>query len=314
MDDVVAYTDWPWRPIQEIQGLYKGTVKEHLHEDAKKESLLLWKDQPTFLDSCQSRKVIHYGAGRASFANDVCLRTPPFAQHYSNAILPVPPWIMNIMRALEQQKIVTAPLNQANLIFYKPGAGILPHFDSLESYGGEIVMISLTGSVTMEFHNFELKEKSRIFLPASSLIVCRGDSRYSWMHSITSTTEDYDEKNKVWVPRAGVRISLILRNCDIFNGYDGAIWGFCRMCRQNFVVKVNRYFPVEFERYKFFCQLCEPTLKSKRQRKWQAPRPGYERPFLPTKAQKKQAFKMSIRYSYLRTCCSAWLLKRLKLL
>ncbi|XP_037122815.1 alkylated DNA repair protein alkB homolog 8 [Syngnathus acus] len=67
---------------------------------------------------------------------------------------------------------------------YESGQGIPPHVDTHSAFEDTILSLSLGAKTVMEFRHPDNRVVS-VFLPARSLLVMQGESRYLWTHGIT---------------------------------------------------------------------------------------------------------------------------------
>ncbi len=266
-----------WLPISKVSGLVHAEYYGKHFQDVQQlvPSLLTRKG---IVDTCQDRKLIHYGA-RANFNDNICERAVPFTGKYKESkLLPLEPWMTFIVDLLAKNKLITTRLNQANLIFYRPGAGIRPHYDSAEDYGPEIVMITLVGTVSMEFTHPATQEKARKFMEPGHLLICKSAARYQWQHSIPATTEDFNENTGQWVKRDPWRISLILRETNPARPWKNGSYWLCRNCRNLFLRERTSI---------HFCNLCLEDLPKRIVRN-QEPRPSFDKYFLPSRTKRQR--------------------------
>lgn len=79
---------------------------------------------------------------------------------------------------------------------------------STERYAvGAIVSLSLAGGCVMEMRKGD--EKRAIYLPARSLVIMAGPSRYEWQHYIPHRKSD--KVQGITVPRSARRVSFTFR-------------------------------------------------------------------------------------------------------
>jgi len=74
-------------------------------------------------------------------------------------------------------------VDQVTVNEYLSGQGIRPHVDNPTSFTELIVALSLLSPVMMDFRHPDDRKKC-VLLPARSLLVLSGDSRYIWSHGI----------------------------------------------------------------------------------------------------------------------------------
>lgn len=262
-----------WAPLKQVGGLSIMTISGELFQDARAACYDYCSSSDT--DKCQGRKIVHFGSS-ADFSDDICKRSMNGKRAPMHAW---PEWLSKIGESLYKNRFVTRRLNQASLIFYPPGAGIPPHFDDERDFGPEIVMITLQGTISMEFHRKD--ERARTFLRPGDMCVLRYDARYRWQHAIPRQFQDYDEMAREWTPRSQVRISLVLRSAMgiIWPPYGYAYANFCRMCREYFMLWGHQGIG--------FCEPCKGDVKPRRYVRNPVPGISYERPFLRYSSRKR---------------------------
>ncbi|XP_077397142.1 tRNA (carboxymethyluridine(34)-5-O)-methyltransferase alkbh8 isoform X1 [Festucalex cinctus] len=109
---------------------------------------------------------------------------------------------------------------------YESGQGIPPHVDTHSAFEDTILSLSLGTKTVMEFRHPDGRVVS-VFLPARSLLVMQGESRYLWTHGITPrkfdmvptsdpqfsapTTCDLGALNQLTLSKRGTRTSFTFR-------------------------------------------------------------------------------------------------------
>lgn len=260
-----------WMPARDLEGLSQLVISGEPIERARNAAENYFWSCFTSISYCQDRKLIHFGMV-ADFENDICGRSEKHKSLYFKA----PDWMLTIANALYKQRKVTRRLTQGTLLYYRPGVGVMPHYDSETAFGPEIAMISLCGTVSMEFHeDVSVNPRAcRLFLKTGSMLIVQDAARYRWKHCIPQQYQDYDEQTKTWIPRYGARISFILRSQ--FRGgsdtYALTDWCICRMCHNQFL---GNYAPRVG-----FCDPCKDDVKPKRYLRNPVPGMCYDRPFL----------------------------------
>jgi len=121
----------------------------------------------------------------------------------------LPKWLSPIQEQLIKQSIFQAKPDQAIINEYEPGQGISPHVDCIPCFGNVIASLSLISGATMQFINFNTKEKQGIYLKPRSLIVLSDAARYNQQHSIPARKSDRVDGNKLIRKR---RVSITFRN------------------------------------------------------------------------------------------------------
>uniref|UniRef100_UPI00358F5DC6 alkylated DNA repair protein alkB homolog 8 isoform X3 n=1 Tax=Myxine glutinosa TaxID=7769 RepID=UPI00358F5DC6 len=97
---------------------------------------------------------------------------------------------------------------------YEPGQGIPPHVDTHSAFEDGIVSLSLGSQVVMDFRH-PCGTRVPVSLPARSLLVMTGDSRYLWSHGITprkfDTISNRLQDGGPTLATRGMRISFSFR-------------------------------------------------------------------------------------------------------
>lgn len=79
--------------------------------------------------------------------------------------------------------------DQVTVNIYEPGQGIPPHVDTHSAFEEPIVSLSLLSDVVMEFRDCaNVKAVRNAFLPARSLMVMTGASRFRFKHGSVITS------------------------------------------------------------------------------------------------------------------------------
>ncbi len=94
---------------------------------------------------------------------------------------------------------------------YTRGQGIAHHIDKPSQFGPVIVSISLGADVVMEFRHREHHDID-VLLPARSMLVMSGPSRYEWKHGIPRKIKYMVDGIEVTKPMDYRRISLTYRS------------------------------------------------------------------------------------------------------
>ncbi|XP_006628174.3 alkylated DNA repair protein alkB homolog 8 [Lepisosteus oculatus] len=86
-------------------------------------------------------------------------------------------------RCLKENLIKVKP-DQLTVNQYQPGQGIPPHIDTHSAFEDTIISLSLGAKTVMDFKHTDGRSIS-VVLPARSVLVMTGESRYLWSHGIT---------------------------------------------------------------------------------------------------------------------------------
>ena len=111
---------------------------------------------------------------------------------------------------LNRDNLADYGFNQLTLNEYVPGIGIASHCDTHSAFTDTIAVVSLCGAITMDFHDTTNKKVS-VIIPARSLLLMAGESRYGWRHSIASRRTDRGLDGTTHTRDR--RVSLTFRNC-----------------------------------------------------------------------------------------------------
>ncbi|CAL8146739.1 unnamed protein product [Orchesella dallaii] len=159
---------------------------------------------PTLVSNLKKRTVQHFGYEFRYGKNDV------------DADSPLPNKIPDYLKPFVSKIVYCGALpdepDQLTVNQYLPGQGIPPHCDTHSCFEGPIVSLSLGSNVVMDFR--QANSIASVNLPARSLLVMRGTSRYGCTHGITPRTWDVipDETyGGITVQARKLRISLTFR-------------------------------------------------------------------------------------------------------
>ncbi|KFB50078.1 AGAP011900-PA-like protein [Anopheles sinensis] len=105
---------------------------------------------------------------------------------------------------------------------YEPGQGIPPHVDTHSAFEDPILSLSLGGAIVMEFKNPSSGRQFYVDLPAHSLLIMSGESRYDWTHGITPRKMDTipSVHGGLTVRRRTQRVSLTFRKLRLTDVCD----------------------------------------------------------------------------------------------
>lgn len=123
---------------------------------------------------------------------------PPKPEHMPATIETMPPSMKAVMQRVEAH--VGRVFDQITVQCYPPGSGIPPHVDDPDIYDDPIVALAWEGDCLMDFvpvaeHQDDSADKSdwtkaSIYMPALSLMIMTGESRYTWRHAIPARKID----------------------------------------------------------------------------------------------------------------------------
>uniref|UniRef100_A0A182Y9F9 Fe2OG dioxygenase domain-containing protein n=1 Tax=Anopheles stephensi TaxID=30069 RepID=A0A182Y9F9_ANOST len=103
--------------------------------------------------------------------------------------------------------------DQLTVNHYDPGQGIPPHVDTHSAFDDPILSLSLGSDVVMEFKQPSSGKQVCVDLPARSLLIMGGESRYDWTHGITPRKMDTVPASNggLTVRKRKLRVSLTFR-------------------------------------------------------------------------------------------------------
>ncbi len=182
-------------PISRISGL--KYIPNYI--DVSTEKKLIEKiDSQTWITDLK-RRVQHYGYKYDYRARRIDL---------SMKIGELPIWAKDIAIRLKDDGYFNEIPDQVIVNEYMPGQGITAHIDCKPCFDDIIISLSLASEATMVFTNENIGEKVPIILRKRSLVILRGDSRYTWKHAIPARKSDKIDGKIVKRQR---RISLTFR-------------------------------------------------------------------------------------------------------
>ncbi|UYV77551.1 ALKBH8 [Cordylochernes scorpioides] len=148
--------------------------------------ILDWPSQPTD-DGCgktlRHRQVQHFGFEFEYGANRVDPNRP--LEHR-----PIPPVCLTVLQRLVESGHVDRLSDQLTVNRYLPGQGIPPHIDSHSSCEEQLVSLSLSAQVVMDFRHATTGQQRSMVVPRRSVLIMSGDSRYIWTHGIAPRKSD----------------------------------------------------------------------------------------------------------------------------
>ncbi|UYV77553.1 ALKBH8 [Cordylochernes scorpioides] len=141
----------------------------------------------TVSDGCgktlRHRQVQHFGFEFEYGANLVDPNRP--LEHR-----PIPPVCLTVLQRLVESGHVDRLSDQLTVNRYLPGQGIPPHIDSHSSCEEQLVSLSLSAQVVMDFRHATTGQQRSMVVPRRSVLIMSGDSRYIWTHGIAPRKSD----------------------------------------------------------------------------------------------------------------------------
>ena len=164
----ITSTEYPQIPgFSVTENFINDDQAQKLMENINKNN---WEEKSYHKDGL-TRRVQHYGKTTTKDPKLLKLRNPNIPNYMDN--------LLNKLNSLDQ---VASSLDQVTINEYLPGAFIPPHIDSHRICGDIITVVSLGSGTSMIMKN---DTKSYIFwIPKNSLIILKGEARYSWQHGI----------------------------------------------------------------------------------------------------------------------------------
>ncbi|CAH0490100.1 unnamed protein product [Peronospora farinosa] len=122
---------------------------------------------------------------------------------------PIPQVLQSIIDKIEECRIMDGDKpDQITVNEYLPGQGIAFHFDTHSAFTTTIATLSICSEVVMDFRHPDGIQNEGVLLPARSLTVMSGVSRYIWEHAIVPRTFDVIDGKQVARQR---RLSITFR-------------------------------------------------------------------------------------------------------
>mmetsp|Transcript_13542 Transcript_13542/g.32341 ORF Transcript_13542/g.32341 Transcript_13542/m.32341 type:complete len:353 (+) Transcript_13542:1-1059(+) len=204
----------------EVPGM---TIVPNFVDEEVAQALLAAVDSQPW-DTSIRRRVQHYG-----HAFDYSRLRLAEGRH----IEALPDFCAGLLDRIVRSDLLPQPPDQLTVNEYQPGVGIALHVDAHSSFEDGIAALTLGAGIVMEFRrpeadaggkvsvgkhhrlslppsNSKLAEQKNVWLPANSLLILRGESRYSWQHGIAWRKTDCICEGQA-VPR-GRRVSFTFRS------------------------------------------------------------------------------------------------------
>ncbi|KAE9028350.1 Alkylated DNA repair protein alkB 8 [Phytophthora rubi] len=122
---------------------------------------------------------------------------------------PIPEVLQPIIDKIAQCGIMDGDKpDQITVNEYLPGQGIAFHLDTHSAFTTTIASLSICSEVVMDFRSLDGGRNEGVLLPARSLAVMSGASRYKWEHAIVPRTFDVIDGKQVTRQR---RVSITFR-------------------------------------------------------------------------------------------------------
>ncbi|MHB8209572.1 alpha-ketoglutarate-dependent dioxygenase AlkB [Mucilaginibacter sp.] len=154
-------------------------IPQFITEEQEK-NLINHVNSETWLSDIK-RRVQHYGYKYDYKARGI---------NYEMFLGQFPSWIAQLALRLYHEDYIDAVPDQMIINEYLPGQGIANHVDCAPCFGDTVISLSLNSFCIMDFINLQTKEKIEVLLEPRSLVVIKGEARYSWSHGIASRKID----------------------------------------------------------------------------------------------------------------------------
>ncbi|CAH0475072.1 unnamed protein product [Peronospora belbahrii] len=159
------------------------------------------EDGAHWANTIRARQVQHYGY---EFKYDTrrCDLDKPIEE-------PIPEVLQPIVDKIEECGIMDGDKpDQITVNEYLPGQGIAFHLDTHSAFTTTIATLSICSEIVMDFRHPDGVQHEGVLLPARSLAVMSGASRYIWEHAILPRTFDVIDGKQVARQR---RLSITFR-------------------------------------------------------------------------------------------------------
>ena len=179
--------------------IHNDVVSDHTEKELIQFFLDHTKSSYLSQDNLKNRVTLHFGYKFDYKTNLVDLSAP-----LDN---PIPDCVLEVIKLITP--LISISPNQLTVNIYEPGQGIPKHVDTHSIFTSQILSVSLGSDVVMDFKNPSSGQVRPVLIPARSLTVMSGESRFLWHHGITPRKTDalHDV-----IPRS-LRVSLTLREC-----------------------------------------------------------------------------------------------------
>jgi alkylated DNA repair dioxygenase AlkB len=165
------------RTFRSLRGLrYIPNYLSNIEQDELLQSI---NTQPWLVDL--KRRVQHYGY-RYDYR-----RSQIDTQTYLGQL---PVWLTPLAERVHRDGLIDQVPDQVIINEYEPGQGIAAHVDSLKSFGGSVLSVSLGSPCVMIFAHPSTKEQVPLLLEPGSLLVMQGEARSLWKHGIPARKQD----------------------------------------------------------------------------------------------------------------------------
>ncbi|RLN65126.1 hypothetical protein BBP00_00003026 [Phytophthora kernoviae] len=158
-------------------------------------------DGASWANTIRARQVQHFGY-EFNYDTRRCDPNEPMKD-------PIPDVLQPIVEQIKNCGVMDGDMpDQITINEYLPGQGIAYHLDTHSAFTTTIASLSICSEVVMDFRHPDGVRHEGVLLPARSLVVMSGESRYKWEHSICPRTFDVIDRKQVNRQR---RLSITFR-------------------------------------------------------------------------------------------------------
>ncbi|MBD2013771.1 alpha-ketoglutarate-dependent dioxygenase AlkB [Microcoleus sp. FACHB-53] len=123
----------------------------------------------------------------------------------------LPDWAQSIAVRLAQDNLIVNIPDQVIVNEYQPGQGIVSHTDCIPCFGNTIVTLSLGSDCVINFTHSQTQEEAKILSQPGSLLIFKGEARYSWQHGIIACHRDnYKARDFIRTRRVSITFREVL--------------------------------------------------------------------------------------------------------
>ncbi|KAK0162923.1 hypothetical protein PV327_006651 [Microctonus hyperodae] len=172
-----------------------------IEEESRLLNSINWDNNCDVSSELKHRNVKHFGY---EFRYDINTVDP------DQPIAPIPDDYKFLLDLFQKNNCGNHNYDQLTINRYLPGQGIPPHIDTHSAFEDSILSLSIGSECVMDFRKDN--KKVSLHLPARSLLIMSGESRYSWTHGICPRQSDVIKiDNGITVKERGIRTSFTFR-------------------------------------------------------------------------------------------------------
>ncbi|XP_049544781.1 alkylated DNA repair protein alkB homolog 8 [Anopheles darlingi] len=184
-----------------------------------------YSSEQTATNALKNRQVKHYGYEFLYGTNNVDKTKPLLDRKIPSAC----DELWQRLQKLHPNLCWHVP-DQLTVNQYEPGQGIPAHVDTHSAFEDPILSLSLGSDIVMEFKHVATGRQAFVDLPARSLLIISGESRYVWTHGITPRKLDtilVPNGNGLTIRKRQRRISLTFRKLRLSEQCDCSFSNCC---------------------------------------------------------------------------------------